>query len=383
MQPFIHRTLASRVVFGPGCITTLGAELGRLGLQRPLVLSGVRTAASGLHGAVRAALAGLQCVWFNEVPAHSSVAVVEHLVALARREGVDSLLAVGGGSASDTAKATALWLAEGGRLEDHASRFTAPDQLFIPDLQKPKLPIIAVPGTASGAEVTPSLGVRAAAGHKLLFTDHQLAARLILIDPEANRCVPAALMLATGMNGLAHCLEGLYSKVRTPVSTALALHATGLFFTALPAVAAAPHDAAARGDLLVAAHLSGQVLLNARTGLHHAICHALGAGTGIGHGDANAVLLPEAIAFNAGVASAELGAAAVAVGLPGCAEALVDALRSLRMSLGVPTRLRDLGVTRQQLGPVAAQVMHERGLYFNPRPVAHAGEVEQLLARVW
>ena len=188
MQPFVHRTPSSRVVFGPGCIHWLGAELGRLGLQRPLVLSGRRTAA----------------------------------------------------------------------------------------------------------------------GHKLLFSDAQLAARLVLIDPEANRCVPAALMLATGMNGRAHCLAGLDSKVRTAVSTALALHGTALFFRALPAVA----------DAL--------------------------------------------------------------------ADALVNALHSLRTRLGVPSRLRDQGLTRQQLGPVAAQVMHERGrLYFNPRPVAHAGKVEQLLARAW
>ena len=389
---FVHRTPASRVVFGAGCIGTLGSELAQLGIQRPLVLSGSRTAASALHGAVRAALVATRCVWFSEVPAHSSVDVVRHLVAIARQHGVDGFVAVGGGSASDTAKATALWLAEGGELEDHASRFTPPGQLFIPDLRAPKLPIVAVPGTASAAEVTPSLGVRAADGHKLLFTDPQLAARLILIDAQSNLCVPASLMLATGMNGLAHCLEGLYSKVRTPVSSALALHATGLFFTALPAVAAAPHDAAARGDLLVAAHLSGQVLLNARTGLHHAICHALGAATGIGHGDANAVLLPTVIAFNASHAGAELAAAAHAaglsagahpVGLAAGAQALIDALRTLRAGLGVPSRLRDLGVTQSQLGPVAAQVMTERGLFFNPRPVAHVGEVEQLLAAVW
>ncbi len=385
--PFVHRTPASRVVFGPGCIATLRAELGSLGVQRPLVLSGARTAASSLHGAVRSALQSLPALWFSEVPAHSSVEVVTHLVDLARREGVDGFVAVGGGSASDTAKATALWLAEGGALEDHASRFSPPATLFMPELRQPKLPIVAVPGTASAAEVTPSLGVRTAQGSKLLFTDPQLAARLILIDPQANLCVPAAVMLATGMNGLAHCLEGLYSTVRSPVSTALALHGTRLFFSALPAVAAAPGDMDARGDLLAAAHLSGQVLLNARTGLHHAICHALGAGTGIGHGDANAVLLPEAIAFNASAAQAELAAAAQVIGLPAHtdknAAALVDALRALQLTLGVPTRLRDLGVQRSQLGPVAGQVMHERGLYFNPRPVAHASEVEQLLERVW
>lgn len=380
---FVHRTPASRVVFGTGCIATLGDELARMKVRRPLVLSGPRTAASGLHGAVRAALAGTDALWFNEVATHTPAEVVAHLVDVARCAQVDGFVSVGGGSASDTAKATALWLAEGGRLEDHASRFTPPATLVVPELLQPKLPLIAIPGTASAAEVTPSLGVRTADGRKLLFSDPQLAARLILIDPQATLSVPAGLLLASGMNGLAHCLEGLYSKVRSPVSTALALQGTALFFTALPALAAAPDDVAARGDVLAAAHLSGQVLLNARTCLHHAICHAIGAATGVAHGDANAVLLPEAIAFNADAAQRELSAAARAIGVAPHAQALVDALHQLRAGLGVPTRLRDLGLRREQLGPIAASVMHERGLYFNPRAVAHAGEIEQLLARVW
>ena len=380
---FLHRTPATRVVFRPGAIDELPAELRRLGVARPMVLSGVRTSASALHVRVRGRLDGFDCMFFEAVPAHSSVEWVERLTRQAREAGVDGFVAVGGGSASDTAKAVALLLAEGGRLEDHASRFTPPDNLIVPELRQPKLPIVAVPSTASAAEVTPSLGVRTSDGTKLLFTDLQLASRAILIDPQANLCVPAALMLSTGMNGLAHCLEGLYSRVRTPVTTALALHATALFLNALPAVARAPGDAGRRGDLLAAAHLSGQVLLNARTGLHHAVCHVLGASTGIGHGDANAVLLPEVIEFNAPCAAEELDAAARACGLAGGAEALVERLRALRETLGVPTRLRDLGVAHAALAGVAAHAMHERGLYFNPRRVAGDGEIAALLDRVW
>lgn len=384
IDSFVHRTPASRLVFGPGAVAGLAGELTTLGVRHPLVLSGPRTAGSPLHAAVRDALRGVQWSRFDAVPAHSSVAVVQALVERARAEGIDGFVAVGGGSASDTAKAVALLLAEGGRLEDHASRFTPPDHLFVPELRQPKRPIVAIPGTASAAEVTPSLGVRTEQGAKLLFSDLQLAVRVILIDPALNVTVPAALMLSTGMNGLAHCIEGLYSRVRTPVTTALALHATTLFMRALPAVAARPDDAACRGELLVAAQLSGQVLLNARTGLHHAICHALGAGTGIGHGDANAVLLPEAVAFNAPACEAELAAAAAACGLAETsAMALVAHLRTLQRTLGVPTQLRDLGVPQAALAAVAAQVMHERGLFFNPRRVQDAGEIVALLGRVW
>lgn len=384
MVSFVHRTPASRLVFGPGAVASLSTELAMLGVHRPLVLSGRRTAASSLHAAVRDALGNQPWVGFDAVPAHSSVETVQALVAMARAEQIDGFVAVGGGSASDTAKAVSLLLAEGGQLEDHATRFTPPDRLFVPELRHPKLPIVAIPGTASAAEVTPGLGVRTNAGAKLLFMDLQLAARVILIDPALNLAVPAALMLATGMNGLAHCIEGLYSRVRTPVTTALALHAMAQFMRALPAVAARPDDVDARGELLVAAHLSGQVLLNARTCLHHAICHALGAGTGIGHGDANAVLLPEAVAFNAPACADELAAAAQACGLvDASAHALVEHLRTLQRALDVPTRLRDLGVKHEQLAGVAEHVMHERGLYFNPRRVQGAGEIAALLDRVW
>jgi len=363
-ESFVHRTLAAKVVFGPGALAGLAAELAELGVRRPMLVSGRRTAGSGVHARVRDGLASLPYESFDRVPEHSSVETVEALALRARDARVDGFVAVGGGSASDTAKAVALLLAEGGPLERHASRFTPPDRLVIPALPAPKLPIAAVPCTASAAEVTPSLGVRSPDGTKLLFSDVKLASRLIVIDPAANVCVPARLMLSTGMNGLAHCVEGLYSKVRTPVTSALATAGIARFMRALPAVAREPENATHRGELLVAAHLSGQVLLNARTCLHHAICHVLGASTGIAHGDANSVMLPGVARFNG-----ETGLAA--------------RIERLREDLGLPARLRELGVTRDALGPVAAHVMGERGLYFNPRTVRSPEEVLALLESAW
>lgn len=363
---FVHRSAASKVILRPGARRELGRELAELGVRRPLVLSGTRTARSALF---RDAVASLgEHVQFTAVPPHSSVETVAAVAELARKSGADGFAAIGGGSASDTAKAAGLWLAEGGALEQHASRFTPPDRLVIPELRQPKLPIAALPATASGAEVTPSAGVRTADGRKLIFSDVKLASRLIVLDPEANVEVPAAVMLATGMNGLAHCVEGLYSKTRTPVSTAVALHGVRLFEAALPRVAREPESAACRAELLAAAHLGGLVLLNARTCLHHAICHAIGAVTGAAHGDANSVMLPHVAAFNYAAVPAEVP---------------VQRLRELQSALGVPTRLRDIGVPQDALPTVARKTMGERGLYFNPRPVRDAGEIEALLQAAW
>jgi alcohol dehydrogenase class IV len=245
---------------------------------------------------------------------------------------------------------------------------------------------VAIPATASGAEVTPSLGIRTDDGRKLLFWDIKLASRLIVIDPVANVPVPASIMLATGMNGLAHCVEGLYSKVRTPVTTALALHALGLFVQALPRVAREPSSVACRAELLAAAHLSGLVLMNARTCLHHAICHALGAVTGASHGQANAVILPHAMAFNAGAAPEAMVGIARAWGAEAgesSADRAISLVRELQSEIGVPMRLREIEVARDSLRTVAKKVMMERGVYFNPREVRGPDEIERLLEKAW
>jgi alcohol dehydrogenase len=188
------------------------------------------------------------------------------------------------------------------------------------------------------------------------------------------------------MNGLAHCVEGFYSRVRTPVSSALALEAIRMFMQALPAVAREPDSVQARGIALVAAHLSGQVLLNARSCIHHSVCHALGAVAAISHGDANSIMLPHAMAFNAADpdAAAALALCAQAMGASDASpEGAIERVQWLQQAIKVPTRLRDTGMQRSLLTEVAAKVMGEKGLYVNPRRVTQAAQVEPLLLAAW
>jgi len=376
---FVQRTPAMKTVAREDAVESLGAELALLRVRRVLLVCSASVRRSPLHARVLGQLQGLELLQADDVPAHSSVELVEALARRAREGGIEAVVAVGGGSSSDTAKAVALLMAEGGRLADHASRFTPPAQLHVPVLAQPKIPIVTIPCTASGAEVTPSLGIRDADGRKLLFTDPQLASRVVLLDAKANIEVPAALMLSTGMNGLAHCIEGLYSKERSPLAELLAIDAMQRFARALPAVHAAPADAAARGELLYAAHLSGLVLVNARTCLHHAICHAIGSVTGAPHGEANAVLLPHALRFNREAVLPALQRASAAVG----SRDVIAWLDALAGGLGVPRRLRDIGVREDALERIAQKTMGERGLYFNPRPVRDAGEILGLLQQAF
>jgi alcohol dehydrogenase class IV len=387
MNTFQHQATRTRVVCRADAVLDLPDELRQLQVRRPLLLTSARMSQTPLFGQLQSLLSNLALIVVKDIPAHSSVATVQRLVALATTHQADGFVCLGGGSVCDSAKATALVLAEGEPLAQHASRFIPPAQVITPHFVREKLPIVTIPMTASGAEVTPSLGIRTEQGTKLLFWDAALASRVILIDPKANLHMPADVMQATAMNGLAHCIEGLYSKNRSPVTDALAVAGLCGFDRAMRAVAQQPQDVAARSEMLVAAHLSGMVLASARSCLHHALCHVLGATCGIGHGEANSVILPHALRFNAPAVPEAMRHMAQALGLSTQAatstEVVLDWLLDLQRVSGVPTRLRDLGVDAKTLRSVAEHVLHERGLAYNPRVVTSAQEMEALLMAAW
>ena len=381
--PFTHRTASTLTLMHNDAIDAIPAQLEALGCQRPMVLAGRHVREARFFQRIQALLPTGAYLNPQPLPAHSSLKWVTETVQLAKELGTDSFISIGGGSASDSAKAVALLLAEGGDLTQHAIRFTPPDQLNAPVLKQPKLPIMAVVCTASGSEVTPSLGVSDDQGKKLLFQDLQLTPRVVIIDPVANLEVPIALMLSTGMNALAHAIEGLYSKQRSPISEALALETLHKLPAALQAAHAQPNDLAARSALLEAAHLGGLVIANARTCLHHAVCHAIGAYCGVPHGEANAVMLPHALRFNAAHTHEALSRAARAWGCGDTPADLIAAVVSLQKNLQVPYRLREIGVPQEALRPIALKTMGERGLYFNPRVVMQVEEMEELLAHAY
>jgi alcohol dehydrogenase len=385
-----YQNTSTRVVLKPDAIADLPQEVAALGCRRLMLVCGGNTAKSPILVKVRASLGDLVVTLFDRVVEHSSTALVTEGAAIAKAHSVDGLLAVGGGSASDTAKGIAILLAEGGRIDDHASSFEPPDKFKPKDLPAPKLPVIAVPTTASAAEVTPGLGIRNAQGAKLLFWDVKLASRLIVLDPVANTTVPAAVMASTAMNGFAHCAEGLYSRLRNPISEALALHGIRLFARGVPAMVADPANPDHRSTVLAAAHLSGMVISNARVGIHHAICHCLGARGGLSHGVANSIMLPHALAYNLPVAAPELGQMASAMGVDtrnlsveAAARAGIDAIKALQRDAKVPTRLRDTGLDRGLLPAIAADTLRDRGLFFNPRRTEAAATVVEILEQAW
>ena len=383
VNSFTHRERDCTTILQPQALDLLPDQLSALGIHKPMLITGASVRQQPSYARALELLAPWQPVVLPPVPSHASVSWVTQAAQVAREQGVDAFIAYGGGSCCDTAQATALLQAEGGQLTDYAVRFTPPSTLVTPTLRRAKHPVLAIPTTASGAEMTPSMGITDEHGHKFILHDVATMSRVVLIDPVANLEVPASILMSTGFNALAHVLEGLYSLQRTPMTDALCVHAIPLLANALPRVLHEPDSVAARADLMTAAHLAGRVIANARTALHHAICHAIGSRCRVGHGDANAVMLPHVIAFNASQVQPALDQALAVWPDRHPTDSLVSCLQRLQAQLQVPRRLRDLGIARDQLPGVAQQVMGERGLYFNPRTVTDPDDILLLLEQAY
>ncbi|MCU1479189.1 MAG: iron-containing alcohol dehydrogenase [Subtercola sp.] len=372
---------------GPASIAALPAELHQLDVTRVVLVSSPHASTSRGFQAVRQALEGFDIVYeFTAVRPHAPIVDTEALAAEVAGLDAGAFVAYGGGSVSDTAKAVSILLAEGAPLGGHCSTFTPPDQLFQPQLRRPKLPVVSVPTTLSGAEVTPGGGATDSAGIKRVFWDSKVASRVLIFDPLALQDVPPDIVLTSGMNGLAHCAEALYSRSASPVTDALALEGARRFAAALPTYAEGDRTDDLASELLLAAYFGGIVISNARVGLHHAVCHVLGALLGVPHGVANTVMLPYVLQFNADETEAkqQLLGLALAAGLgiePGRPASLL--VRDIQLACNLPTTLQEAGVRYEELDRVAEAVMQDRGLYFNPKVVTDASVVRALLENAY
>jgi len=390
--PAIYRGFPQALITGTGALASVAEEIERNGYRRVALLSSPSVAAGESFRRVREQLQETEIVeTFSEIRPHAPIADTEALATRLAAAPPDAIVALGGGSVSDTAKACSILLAEGGRLEEHCSTFTPPDRLVAPTLPHPKIPVLAVPTTLSGAEMTPGGGATNPDGVKRVFWDPKVAVSVAVFDPGVLAETPRDLIVTTAMNGLAHCAEGLYSRTKNPVSTGLALRGAQLFAAGLTRLAQSPGpDESALLQLAEAAALGGMVISHARVGLHHAVCHVLGAYCGLGHGTANAVMLPYVLRYNepATVGEQRALAAALETGLNGAGALGSDATAADRVAeveqiAGAPRSLREVGISEDDLSEVARRTMSDRGLFFNPRRVEDVAEVRGILARAW
>ena len=346
MEPFVHETRASRVVFGPGTRRSLPRELEHLGIRRVLVLTTPEQAALG--GQIAGLLGDRSVDVYSKAVMHVPAEVARAAVAAAAELGADGCLAVGGGSTIGLAKAIAL---------------------------ESDLPIIAVPTTYAGSEMTPLYGITEA-GLKKAGRDWRVAPRAVVYDPELTLTLPAALSMTSGMNAMAHAAEALYAPDGNPVYSMMAEEGIRALATALPRLREAPQDVDARGDALYGAWLCGTVLGNLQMGLHHKLCHTLGGSFNLPHAEVHTVILPYALAYNAASAPQAMARIARALGR----DAAPTGMWELGSALAVPRSLREIGMPADGLDRAADLVV--AAPYPNPRPFERA-PIRALLQRAY
>jgi len=345
----------TRILYQPGGAALAADESARLGVKRPFVVTDRVMAGLGMPDR----MTGLApCGVFADVPQDSEVSVVERAAAAMKEAGADGIVALGGGSVLDTAKAVNIVFTLGGRLVDHQGVGT---------LDVPLSPFVALPTTAgTGSEVSQHAMVKDAANHaKLPFVSPTLAADVAILDPELTVSMPPRVTAATGMDAMTHAVESLFATNASPLTDALALGAARDIAAWLPKAAADGADLEARGRMLLAANQAGLAFSNAGVGIVHACAHACGALRGVPHGVANALFLPHGAAFNAEAAPEKVALLRAVLGddVPGRLAALVRAV-------GLPTRLRDAGVREEDLEGLADYAEMDGALIFNPRPAA-------------
>jgi alcohol dehydrogenase class IV len=336
---FVYEALPARVVFGLGSLTQLPDEAARLG-RRPLVF-----ATPGHRGLAEDAARRIDGAVFAEAVMHVPTGVAEAARAAARERNADLLVAIGGGSTTGLAKAVAL---------------------------ETGLPVLAVPTTYAGSEMTPIWGLTEG-GLKRTGRDPKVLPRTVLYDPSLTLSLPPALSGTSGMNAIAHAVEALYARDANPVISLMAEEGIRALARSLPKIVQTPDDVAARTEALYGAWLSGACLGAVGMALHHKLCHTLGGTLNLPHAETHTAVLPHAVAYNRSAAPEAMSRIARALGDVDAAEALYE----LAGALGAKRALEDLGMREGDVDRIAALAVTNP--YWNPRPVTEAG-VRALLA---
>jgi maleylacetate reductase len=381
-----------RIVHGQPAGAAVRAEAERLGARRVFLVSGrsLGALAEGPLQRVAAALGPLHVGTFAAVRAHSPREDVIAATLAARACGADLLVGVGGGSAIDAAKAVQVCLWHGldspQAMEPYRSGSPADIALAIcPPADGIRM--LAVSTTLSAPEFTGMAGITDTATRaKQMFAHRMMVPRTAILDPAATLDTPLDLLFSTAIRSVDHAVECWCSPQATPATEALSLQGLTLLARALPGVLADPRDLRPRMEAqfgmwqAVAALAAG-----VQTGASHGIGYALGAGFGVPHGHTSCVMLPAVLRWNARSDDPAVlrrqQALSTAMGAPG--EPAADLVEALIRRLGQPTRLREVGLTEDQLDVLAQRAMAYPPVQANPRRIAGAEGVREILAMAW
>lgn len=346
MQSFVLDQPAYRVIFGAGSLERLGDEVRRLGAHRALIVSTpaeIRYAEDAARRLGEGA-AGM----FTEAVMHHPIEVVHAARHRAKALEADCYVTIGGGTTTGTGKLIAL---------------------------ETGMPVIAIPTTYAGSEMTPIYGMTEA-GVKKTGRDRKVLPRTVIYDPALTVTLPPQVSGPSGINAMAHCIEALYAHDGNPIVTLMASEGIRALARALPVVVQEPGNLSARSDALYGAWLAGTVLGQVAMGIHHKLCHTLGGTFNLPHAEVHTVVLPHATAYNRDFAPEAMRVAADALGVADAAEGIFDLIGAI----GAPRALAGLGMPADGIERAAELATRDR--YPNPRPI-EIGAIRELLRNAY
>ena len=346
MDTFTYEALPIRVRFGRGTLSLVASEVERLGGTRALVLTTPQQEAEGAR--VGALLGTSFAGVFSGATMHTPSEVTEQALAALKESGADCVVALGGGSTTGLGKALAL---------------------------RTGINQVCIPTTYAGSEMTTILG-ETRDGLKTTIKSLDVLPESVIYDVDLTMGLPAMLSATSGMNAIAHAVEGLYAQDRNPVISLMAEEGIRTLADALPILVHEPANVAARTKALYGAWLCGCVLGAVGMALHHKLCHTLGGSFNLPHAETHTIVLPHAVAYNAAAAPEAMAAITRALGAPDAARGLFDLVRAL----GVPQALSQIGMPEDGIER-AADIAVEKP-YWNPRPIER-GAIRDLIARAY
>jgi alcohol dehydrogenase class IV len=384
MPSFRYTSAEQEVLFGAGYLSKLPSIAEQHNWRRLMLCTTPHLQINGMMALVENVSGQCLTVSYDKVEPHVPEHQVEEALSLARQYRVDAIIGLGGGSPIGMAKAASLEF-ETGRLGQ--------PKVSDPTTQT-LLPVIAIPTTYAGSEMTPIYGVTRkqpdGSTSKVTVRDPRIPPKVVIYDPKLTTNLPPEMTAATGINALAHCIEAVYSKTRNPLSTSAALRGIFHINSSLASCYRNGEDLGARNEMQLGAHLAGASLATVSMGIHHGTGHVLGGTAGVPHGIANGIVLPHAIRFNADTVAPQLVLSAEAMGIVRngrsdveIALKIADQIYTLIDQLGLPHRLRDAGVDRSILPKLARNMLENTAVRNNPKSVTSVSQTLPYLEAMW
>ncbi len=347
VPPFVYTSHPGRVVFGAGSLDHLDREIDLLGAERALVLA---TPEQGAQAEDLAKRLGKRCAGvFAKAVMHVPIETTREARDEAARLKADCAIAIGGGSTTGLGKAIAL---------------------------ESSLPIVAIPTTYAGSEMTAIYGITEG-GMKKTGRDARVLPKTVIYDPLLTLSLPAALSATSGMNAIAHAVEALYAVDANPIISMMSEEGIRALAQGLRGVMKNPQDIDARSLCLYGAWLCGVALNGTSMALHHKLCHTLGGSFNLGHAEVHTVILPHATAYNESAAPAAMERVARALNAAGAAHGqevvsagAAQSLYDLEVKLGTPLSLEAIGMSESGLDKAAD--LAAANPYANPVPIERA-----------